>query len=280
MVQGGDDRRSAAAPDVEVGLAAAPVGDGEDVVGDHQPERHHGQRPADDQCGYLVGGMIDGQVQPGGAEGGEDDRGRPLPPVPPPPGGHQRVEDPHQRQGQRGDGPRRLRVALPGPEDTDADGPHPADLQRHDRDQQRRGEEYDQVGGEMPEPAERDKHRDGPPRDQPHRPRRRRAALTSSIRRVSQAARTVATARRTVKSARVMMPRTAGTDMPAHRTPATPASSRYQRMLWSIWRGSGGGSPEGRRRRPRSDAAIRGVTSDPSRPGRGVGSVVMAAPPP
>ena len=177
MVQGGDDRRSAAAPDVEMRLAPAPVGNGEDVVGDRQPERHHGQRPADDQCGYLVGGMIDGQVQPGGAEGGEDGRGRPLPPVPPPPGGHQRVENPHQRQGERGDGPRWLRVALPGPEDTDADGPHPADLQRHGRDQQRRGEDDDQVGREMPETAERDKHRDGPPRDQPRRPRRRQGGV-------------------------------------------------------------------------------------------------------
>src|SRR4249920_1829540 len=90
-----------------------------------------------------------------------------------------------------------------------------------------------------------------------------RTALTWSIRWVSQAARTVVTTRRTARSARVMMPRTAGTDIPAHRTPATPASSRYQRMLWLIWRGSGGGSPEGRRRRPRGDAAIRGVTSDP-----------------
>jgi hypothetical protein len=32
----------------------------------------------------------------------------------------------------------------------------------------------------------------------------------------------------------VMTPRTAGTDMAAHRAAATPASSRYQRMLWLI----------------------------------------------
>ena len=91
-----------------------------------------------------------------------------------------------------------------------------------------------------------------------------RAVLTASVTWVSQGVRTVATARSTARSPLVTTPRTAGTNMPAHKAAVTPASSRYQRMLWSIRRGRGGGSPEGRRRRPRSDAAMRGGTSDPS----------------
>src|SRR5690242_4167861 len=91
-----------------------------------------------------------------------------------------------------------------------------------------------------------------------------RAVLTVSITWVSQGVRTVATARSTARSPRVTTPRTTGTDMLAHRAAVTPADSRYQRMLRLIWRGRGGGSPEGRRRRPRSDAAMRDGTSDPS----------------
>ena len=45
-----------------------------------------------------------------------------------------------------------------------------------------------------------------------------------------------------------------------------------------MWRGSGGGSPEGLRR-PRGDAAISGVTSVPYGIWPGVGTVVIAAPP-
>jgi hypothetical protein len=121
--------------------------------------------------------MIDGQVEPGGAQGSHDDRDRPLSPVPPPPGWHQRVKNPHQRQGQGGDGPGRLRVAMPGPEDLDAGRPHPADIECHGRHQQRGGEDYDQVRREVLEPAERDEHRDDPEHDQSHRPLRRQGGV-------------------------------------------------------------------------------------------------------
>jgi len=173
VIQGGDDRRAAAAADVEMRLAPAPVRNGEGVVGDHQPEPHHGERPRDDQRGHLVGGMIDGQVQPGYTQGREDDRGRPLAQVPPSASRHERVEHSDQRQGQHADRPRRLRVALPGAQDLDAGGPHPADLQRHGREQQRGGQGDGQVGREMPESPERDEHRDGPPGSQSRRPGRR-----------------------------------------------------------------------------------------------------------
>ena len=43
----------------KVRLAAAPVGDRGHVVRDYQPERHHGERPPDDQRGQLVGRVID-----------------------------------------------------------------------------------------------------------------------------------------------------------------------------------------------------------------------------
>ena len=67
--------------------------------------------------------------------------------------------------------------------------------------------------------------------------------------------------------------------MPAHSTAVSPPSSRYQPMPRLIGRGSGGGSPDGRRRHPPGDAASNGVTSGPRAPDLGVGSVVIAAPP-
>jgi hypothetical protein len=116
--------------------------------------------------------MIHGQVEPRRADRPEDEGGRQLSAVPPPPRGHQRVKDAGQDQGQGDDWPGRLSITLPWPEYRDPDGAHAPGLQSDGRGRQFGGEEDDQVDGEVREPAERDQGGDRRPGHDLHYPGR------------------------------------------------------------------------------------------------------------
>ena len=173
--QGPVDGLAAAAADVQVGGAAAVVGDGEHLVGGDHAERHQGDGDPDDDGDEHVAGRVHGQVDERHRQGRDQGGDHRLAEPAQPPGGGQRVEHAHQERGQGGDRARGVGVAAPVAEDLDAEraGPHVEVGEQAGEGGHGQGgaEEHEQV----PEAAQGDQGHHRRPEQDPARPARGRA---------------------------------------------------------------------------------------------------------
>jgi hypothetical protein len=131
VLQPAPDRGSARAGDVQVGGAAAPVGDREHLAGSEHAEGDQRQGHPDGHPDQHVGGGVGAQGHPADRGQGDEPGGHPLAGVAPATLGHQRVQDPHQQPGQEHYLLRRQRPPAPAGLDHHPERPRPADAGTH-----------------------------------------------------------------------------------------------------------------------------------------------------
>ena len=163
--QGAADGLPAGPADVQVGAAAPPVADREDLVGHEPAEGQQRDGHPDDRAEQHVGRGVEAERDPGQARQGDDRGRRPLAGLPPVALRHQRVEDADQARGQDRDLDRRQRIAVPAPVDDDPERPGPLERGRQDQDQLRHHRQGDDVDDEMANAPEHQQRDDDAPRE-------------------------------------------------------------------------------------------------------------------
>jgi len=170
VLQGLVDGLAAAAADVQVGRAAAPVGDREDLVGGEHAEGHQRDGDPDDGGDDHVGGRVDTQVDQGDRQRGDQRGDDQLAELTQPALWHQAVEHADHGGGEHCDRAGRVRGAGPVAQDLHAEraGSHEqVGEQRAERDHpDDRTEEHEQVS----EAAGEQQRGHGGPEQDPDRP--------------------------------------------------------------------------------------------------------------
>jgi hypothetical protein len=133
--QGPADGLAAGPADVQMGAAAPPVGDWEDLVGGEPAEGEQRDGHANDGAQQYVGRGVEAERDPGQARQCHDRGRRPLAGLPPSALRHQHVERADQARGQHCDLDRRQRIAVPVPVDDGPEGPGPLEHSRQDQGQ-------------------------------------------------------------------------------------------------------------------------------------------------
>ena len=175
--EGAPDGLAPGPADVQVGAAAPPVADREDVVGGEPAEGEQRDGHPDGRPDQHVDEGVDAQVHAGEGEQGDQRGGDPLAELPPAALGDQAVEHGHADRGQVGDRPRRHRPAGPHPLDLHPEGPRPPHRRRqgdgHQAGRLDRDDRYDHVPvalvDDQDDQGRPGQHLDGP--DGPEQPR-------------------------------------------------------------------------------------------------------------
>ena len=157
------DGLAAGPADVQVGGAAPPVADREDLVGGEPAEGEQRDGHADDGAEQHVSRGVEAERDPGQARQGHDRGRHPLAGLPPAALGHQHIEDADQARGQDGDRNRRQRIAVPAPVDDHPEWPGPLEQGRQHHGHHRGHPEGERVDDEMAKALEHQQRDDGAP---------------------------------------------------------------------------------------------------------------------